>query len=109
MKAMNPYLPMVLSFMALSLSIILFFHRPPTLVTFNEEVVRGKLIQQLAKHRASDSQVVTVSTHLKKQLSHVLSEYAVMHRVMIVDSRFVLAGQYDITAEIMSLLSQGSP
>ena len=101
MNIMNWKSGILLSFCAVLMGLFWFWPHSTSIVTFNATEVRGKLIRQLAEHKASIDQASKASTAFKHRLNSVLTEYARSHHVVIIDSQSVLAGTKDVTADIL--------
>ena len=74
-------------------------------VLFDAETIKGRLIRQLAEHKASDLQVNMATKKFNDALSSVLKKYAMHHGVVVINKNIALAGGKDVTAQITSELS----
>lgn len=66
-------------------------------VCFDLQKIQGQFIRQLAVHKATDVQVARATLQFKSFLQKTLTSYSKKHGVVIVDSKFLLAGSDDVT------------
>ena len=81
--------------------------KPKTcVVLFDAEIIKGRLIRQLAERKATDAQVSRAIKKFNDSLSAVLTHYAKQHGVVFINRNMALAGGKDVTAQIASELSR---
>jgi len=68
-----------------------------TVVCFDMQKIQGQFIRQLAVHKATDAQVTQATLQFKSILQKTLTTYSKKHGVLILDSKFLLAGGVDVT------------
>lgn len=75
-------------------------------VLFDAEIIKGRLIRQLAERKATDAQVSSATKKFNDSLSTVLTRYAKRCGVVVINKNMVLAGGEDVTEQIASELSR---
>ena len=75
-------------------------------VLFDAEIIKGRLIRQLAERKATDAQVSSATKKFNDSLSTVLTRYAKRYGVVVINKNMVLAGGKDVTEQIASELSR---
>lgn len=75
-------------------------------VLFDAEIIKGRLIRQLAERKATDAQVSSATKKFNDSLSTVLTHYAKQHRVVVINRNMALAGGEDVTEQIANELSR---
>lgn len=82
-------------------NIVIYYHQPQSqIVLFDENIIKSRLIRQLAEHKASLLQVNIATKKFNAALNLVLKKYALNHRVIILNKNMTLAGGKDITTQI---------
>ncbi|HHX2613444.1 TPA: TrbI F-type domain-containing protein [Legionella pneumophila] len=75
-------------------------------VLFDAEIIKGRLVRQLAERKATDAQVSSATKKFNDSLSTVLTRYAKRYGVVVINKNMVLAGGEDVTEQIASELSR---
>lgn len=74
-------------------------------VLFDAEIIKGRLIRQLAERKATDAQVSSATKKFNDSLITVLTRYAKRYGVVVINKNVALAGGEDVTEQIASELS----
>lgn len=76
-----------------------------TVVCFDMQKIQGQFIRQLASHKATDAQVAHATLQFKTILKKVLTNYSSKYGVVVLDSKFLIAGGNDVTEVIAKELA----
>ncbi|KTD47795.1 TrbI F-type domain-containing protein [Legionella quateirensis] len=76
-----------------------------TVVCFDIQKIQGQFIRQLAAHNASETQVTRSTLQFKSLLQKTLQNYSQKNKIIVLDSKFHLAGGIDVTEAIANELA----
>lgn len=77
-----------------------------SVASFDEDKVKALFIQQLSKRPLSDEMIVQKTALFAKHLQQSLQSYAQKKHLLVFKKERVLAGERDITNEIMQIMAQ---
>ena len=80
--------------------IAMFCTNTPQVVTFNQQQLMGRFVAQLSAHTLTKEALREKTDRFSLALKTSLCAYAKSHRVLVLNSSDVLAGEHDITPRI---------
>jgi hypothetical protein len=103
---MKNYLLLGLVGMTLFLQVLNFIFPVTQVATFNQDKVTALFIQQLSTRHLSDEVIRQKTTLFSSNLKKALNSYAQKKHLLILRKEQVLAGEKDITDEIIHLMAR---